>query len=161
MIFFFLFLSFLTPERVFTRGYRHSARENSLPPPARPKGRRSADRASKRAPRPQPSRTRFPDSSPLSHKKLQDSTVLENLKANVGGMRFWRCPRLAGASASLLNQPERLRAAGEHEAPEGVGAEYARDLLHGEEGDQRDEEDRRVGQEAGPRPAAEVGDGGR
>jgi hypothetical protein len=83
MIFFFLFLSFLTPERVFPRGYRHSARENSLPPRARPKGRRSADRASKRAPRPQPSRTRFPDSSPLSHKKLQDSTVLENLKANV------------------------------------------------------------------------------
>ena len=166
MIFFFLFLAFLTREQVFSRGYRRSARENSLPPLRHPRpcpimgaappiklrsGRRVLNHPE----------LAFPILSPLNHEKLQDSTVLENLKANVGGMRFWRCPRLAGASASLLNQPERLRAAGEHEAPEGVGAEYARDLLHGEEGDQRDEEDRCVGQEAGPRPAAEVGDGGR
>jgi hypothetical protein len=65
------------------------------------------------------------------------------------------------ATASLLDQPEPLPAAREHEAPEGVGAEDFGHFLHGEERNQHDEEDRRIGQEAEPCPAAEVGDGGR
>jgi hypothetical protein len=67
VIFFFLFLAFLTREQVFSRGYRRSARRKLFAAHFATRrlrgqvhGRRPADQASKRAPRPQPSRTRFP-----------------------------------------------------------------------------------------------------
>jgi hypothetical protein len=71
-------------EKILCRPLRHPPTGMPVPSPWTPPRRSSFEAGAASS----TILTRFPDLAPLNHEKMQDSTVLENLKENVGECGF-------------------------------------------------------------------------